>query len=173
VTSNPTDGPIHRRFSLSYSNYLVLNRTLLQSMPIDWQERFTDCLDQFNAAFEHVQRAEGFEVHAATEHEVGDLTDAQRAALGITKQWYDEDEPTDLHGSDLADWREEHELPDAPVYRDAAGQEIDAGSRVALRCEDPVPHYRHAYIEPHIQTDPNCGCAAATCEICTPISHNI
>lgn len=34
-----TNGPIHGFFGLSYSNYLVLPRTLMQSMPVAWQER--------------------------------------------------------------------------------------------------------------------------------------
>lgn len=139
-----TDGPIHGWFSLSYCNYLVLNRTLLQRMPIEWQERMVACLREFDAAFKHVPRAEGFEVHAATEHEVCDLTDEQRAELGITETWYDADEPTDLSDEDLAEWKSDHELPEGPVYRDADGQEVECDIRFLIRCEDPVPHYRRA-----------------------------
>lgn len=153
-TIHPTEGPIHRQFSLSYSNYLVLNRTLLQSMPIDWQERFVDCLREFDAAFEHVQRAEGFEVHAATEHEIGDLTDEQRAALGITEHWYDDDEPTGLDEADLAEWRADHELPNGPICRDAEGKDVESSDTVLIHCADPVPYYRHAYIEPRITAAP-------------------
>ncbi len=35
--------PIHEFFGLSYSNYLVLPRSVLQSMPKDWQEKLV-CL---------------------------------------------------------------------------------------------------------------------------------
>lgn len=34
------DPPIHLYFELTYSSYLVLERTLLQSLPHDWQDRF-------------------------------------------------------------------------------------------------------------------------------------
>lgn len=34
------DEPIHGFFELSYASYLVLPRTVLQSMPAEWQRRF-------------------------------------------------------------------------------------------------------------------------------------
>lgn len=37
--------PIHEFFGLSYSNYLVLPRTALQSMPVEWQEKFVELLN--------------------------------------------------------------------------------------------------------------------------------
>ena len=37
--------PIHSYFGLSYANYLVLPRSVLQSMPIDWQDKFVTLLD--------------------------------------------------------------------------------------------------------------------------------
>lgn len=47
-------------FGLTYSNYLVLQRAILQSMPEDWQERFVGCLSELREA---VERA-GLEVPA-------------------------------------------------------------------------------------------------------------
>lgn len=38
-------------FSLSYCAYLAVNRSLLQSMPLDWQYRFVDLLDELWAQF--------------------------------------------------------------------------------------------------------------------------
>lgn len=38
--------PIHAWFGLTYSNYLVLHRAVLQSMPDDWQARFVGMLDE-------------------------------------------------------------------------------------------------------------------------------
>lgn len=35
---------IHTFFSLSYASYLVLPRSVLQSMPIEWQHHFTSLL---------------------------------------------------------------------------------------------------------------------------------
>ncbi len=40
------DGAIHNWFELSYASYLVLPRTLLQSMPLQWQEDFVAHLEE-------------------------------------------------------------------------------------------------------------------------------
>lgn len=45
------DGPMHGWFGLSYANYLVLQRSLIQEMPLKWQERMVALLDELNAAF--------------------------------------------------------------------------------------------------------------------------
>lgn len=39
---------IHLWFNLTYANYLVLPRAVLQSMPDEWQERFVTCLDELD-----------------------------------------------------------------------------------------------------------------------------
>ena len=39
------ESPIHWYFGLSYANYLVLPRSVLQSMPIKWQEDFVKLLE--------------------------------------------------------------------------------------------------------------------------------
>ncbi|KPC67323.1 hypothetical protein ADL35_45815, partial [Streptomyces sp. NRRL WC-3753] len=51
-SSYDTDGPIHEWFSLTYSNYLVLPRTLMQSMPTGWQMRMAACLNEMQDAFQ-------------------------------------------------------------------------------------------------------------------------
>jgi len=43
--------PIHEWFGLSYSNYLVLPRSVLQSAPIELQERIVACLKELVGAF--------------------------------------------------------------------------------------------------------------------------
>jgi len=43
---------IHGWFGLSYANFLVLPRSLLQSMPDEWQERFVSCLHELDEAFD-------------------------------------------------------------------------------------------------------------------------
>lgn len=40
------DGAIHDHFGLSYAHFLVLPRVALQSMPLDWQEKFVKMLDE-------------------------------------------------------------------------------------------------------------------------------
>lgn len=40
--------PIHEWFELSYSQYLTIPRSVLQSMPKEWQERFVKCLEELD-----------------------------------------------------------------------------------------------------------------------------
>jgi hypothetical protein len=40
--------PIHEWFELSYAQYLTIPRSVLQSMPNEWQKRFTDCLNELD-----------------------------------------------------------------------------------------------------------------------------
>jgi hypothetical protein len=55
---------VHTYFNLSYANYLVLPRTLLQSMPAEWQVEFVRLMRQYDAAFEHVPQAKAYDVTA-------------------------------------------------------------------------------------------------------------
>lgn len=41
-----SDGPIHTWFSLSYNSYFVCPRSALQAMPLDWQQRFVDLIEE-------------------------------------------------------------------------------------------------------------------------------
>ena len=43
---------IHVWFELSYSNYLVLARSLLQSMPDNWQIKFVKLLEELDESFD-------------------------------------------------------------------------------------------------------------------------
>jgi hypothetical protein len=43
---------VHTFFSLSYANFLVVPRCLLQSMPLSWQHEFTALMDELDAHFE-------------------------------------------------------------------------------------------------------------------------
>jgi hypothetical protein len=44
------DEPIHDWFGLTYARYLVVPRSVLQSMPIEWQHRLVEMLNELNAA---------------------------------------------------------------------------------------------------------------------------
>ena len=44
--------PVHHWFELSYANYLTVPRSVLQAMPTEWQERFTQCLEEMDAAID-------------------------------------------------------------------------------------------------------------------------
>ncbi|MFC8065444.1 hypothetical protein [Streptomyces sp. NPDC057293] len=140
---------IHAHFGLSYANYLVLPRTLLQSMPDRWQTAFVGLLDEMTEAFRDVPQAEAYKVEAATEHIVWEMTEAEQAQGGITENWYDEPVPTNLGPLDLAEWRADHER-DAPEFHDRDGNQLDGHQRVLLPVVDPVPHYNRGrtYIQP-------------------------
>jgi hypothetical protein len=137
MTENPTDGPIHTWFGLSYCNYQVLPRTLMQSMPIEWQERMVACLEELNDAFDHVDQAEVYDVIAATEHIVDEMTPAEleRAGIDVTDEW-------SIDNPDRA--------PQYHLRKD--GTDLEGQDRVLLPCADPVPHYNRGrtYIEPRL-----------------------
>lgn len=44
--------PVHNWFELTYAQYVALPRTILQSMPGDWQERFVELMEELDAHFE-------------------------------------------------------------------------------------------------------------------------
>jgi hypothetical protein len=44
--------PIHAWFELSYAQYLTIPRSILQSMPQEWQERFVKCLEELDETFD-------------------------------------------------------------------------------------------------------------------------
>ncbi|MFE9286647.1 hypothetical protein [Streptomyces olivaceus] len=156
-----TDGPIHGWFSLSYSNYQVLHRTLMQSMPVAWQERMVACLEELRDAYEHIDQPECFEVQAATEHIVNEMGDEQLKQAGITEDWYGgETPPKELTDVEFAAWQAQYETAE-PVCYDRDGNELDRHARVLLPAVDPIPHYRHAYIEPRLPDDYP-GCESAT-----------
>lgn len=53
---------VHGWFGLTYANYLVLNRSLLQSMPGEWQHRFVTCLEELRDSFSHLDHPDGYMV---------------------------------------------------------------------------------------------------------------
>lgn len=59
--------PVHNWFGLTYSSYLVLQRTLLQSMPTDWQQRFISLIKELEFATEGLEIPGTFTVNAKDE----------------------------------------------------------------------------------------------------------
>lgn len=55
---------IHSWFGLTYSNYLVMPRAVLQSMPADWQEEFVTLLDEARDRFGGLNWPESYAVLA-------------------------------------------------------------------------------------------------------------
>lgn len=69
MTNDFGDGEIHYYFGLSYANYLVLPRTVLQSMPHDWQAKFVEMLKQIPYVIDEEWSPEGgYRVIALTEN---------------------------------------------------------------------------------------------------------
>lgn len=127
---------IHKHFGLSYANYLVLPRTLLQSMPDAWQARFVALLNELDEAFAHVPQAEAYDVTAGTENLLQDMTESELFAAGVEVEGDD-----DLgHG------------PDTRYHRIKDGAELDGQSYGFIPREDPVPHYNRGRtrIEPRL-----------------------
>lgn len=133
-----TDGPVHTWFSLSYANFLVWHRAHMQSMPLEWQERFVDLAEEMEAAYpDHA--AVDYEVATVDRNYVGELTGAQMCQLGITRASDDEDENSEEWAADDPRWG---------VYYDRDGRELTGHDYVGIPAPDPVPHYRHAYLPP-------------------------
>lgn len=60
--SAPAALDVHAYFGLTYANYLVVPRSVLQSMPTEWQHRFTALMGEMNEAFGHLDFP-SYEVH--------------------------------------------------------------------------------------------------------------
>lgn len=42
------NGDIHRYFSLSYANWLIIPRTIMMDMPCEWQKKFVELLTELD-----------------------------------------------------------------------------------------------------------------------------
>lgn len=150
VEREPRD--IHDWFELTYSNYLVLPRSLMQSMPEAWQHRATALFDEMQAAFDHLQWPQ-YKVLTGKWSYFDDLSDADRKQLGITSGCDDEpDDSCDGPG---------HECE----YFDAEGNEVDRHTASFFTPgPDPIPHYNRG--RTHVpRADESivrrvCGCSA-------------
>ena len=143
----PAPVDVHTWFGLSYANYLVLPRTLLQSMPLRWQHQLTTLLDDLQAAFAHIPQAQAYQVTAAEEREVSDLTPAELQAAGVSIE-----EPGRNH-ADPEDWP-------LPTWHDTrTGHELQPWERVLIPVTDPVPacNRGRTRIEPRATTDDEPG----------------
>lgn len=120
----PTD--VHTHFGLSYANYQVLHRTLMQSMPAEWQHRMVAALDELERAFRHVEKAPAYEVTPGRDCYVNELDEVQLKRAGITTAV-----------------KETSSIDTEVRYYDRDGNELDdiAHVIVPLPGGDPVPHY--------------------------------
>jgi hypothetical protein len=126
-----TDGPVHLWFELTYANFLVWHRAYLQSMPLEWQQRFVELAEELDAAYRDQPHTD-FEVATVRLEEVGNLSDAEMRFLDID---FSDDETED-------DDHEEYYLKD--------GTAVSPHHRVGIPVPDPVPHYNRGrtYVPP-------------------------
>lgn len=61
-----SDSPIHVWFGLSYAQYLAIPRTVLQSMPIEWQRVFVRCLNQLDETIDWMPKEGTYRVQLMT-----------------------------------------------------------------------------------------------------------
>jgi len=59
--------PIHGWFELSYSSYFAMQRTVLQSMPADWQRLFVELLEAIERTLDLTGVPDRFRVQAVDE----------------------------------------------------------------------------------------------------------
>ena len=78
---------IHGYFGLTYAQYKVLDRTLLQSMPNEWQERFVTLLEEYDHSFSE-EYATSYKVNSGSWHYCSEVDENQLKRLGYA---YDED----------------------------------------------------------------------------------
>jgi hypothetical protein len=125
-----TAGPVHGWFGLTYANFLVIHRAMLQSMPLEWQRRLVDLLEDLYAAYADLKIPD-FEVTTVEDCYVGELSESQMEILGISKGYGDEE---DAYEED--------------TYTDRTGRELTAHHHVGVPVPDPIPHYKRAYLPP-------------------------
>jgi hypothetical protein len=127
---------IHKHFGLSYANYLVIPRTLLQSMPDEWQTPFVALLKVLDDAFAHVPQADVYDVTAGKEDLLRDMTETELFQAGVEVTGDDELG----HG------------PDTVYRRISDGEVLDGDSYGFRPGRDPVPHYNRgrARVEPRL-----------------------
>lgn len=56
--------PVRHEFGFTYANYFVRQRSVLQAMPIEWQRRFVQLMDELEAAIDIEAIPSSFHVHA-------------------------------------------------------------------------------------------------------------
>lgn len=114
----PTDRELAR------TTYLVLHRTLLQSMPASWQRPFWALVQQLRAAFAHLEQPEAYRVDAGERRELQHLTDEELALTQIIR---------DQHTM------EEHGDSDVHFYSDRTGDELDPHDMVVVPTRETIP----------------------------------
>lgn len=140
---------VHRYFELSYSTYLVMHRTLLQSMPDEWQNKFIDLVEEFDESFRYKNYRGSYLVRPAESTYYVELSDHAKKLNGITSSV--DNLPEDISDED---WDAAHE---EVLFWDADGTEHTSNERVTvlIGVDDDIPPYDRgrAYVEPRPNVD--------------------
>ena len=80
--------PIDEMFGLSYANYYVAPRSVLQSMPVEWQKKFVAMVEELNESIDWVRS--DCQYHVITTEHV-DLCWEEDLEYTVTKFSYDDD----------------------------------------------------------------------------------
>lgn len=128
ATREPQPLDVHTWFSLTYANYLVVPRSVLQSMPEDWQHRFTALLGEMSTAFGQLDwPAYDVRVLKREREEITPYIECDQC--GGTGTGTDGDEEVDCP---MCEGEGETEDPEGPRY--------ETPEEVGFR-DDPIPHY--------------------------------
>ncbi|HEX3589252.1 MAG TPA: hypothetical protein VHV74_06435 [Pseudonocardiaceae bacterium] len=118
-----SSAPLHDYFNTrrpgADANYVVLPRSLVEAMPLPWQQHMTYLLSEFHQAFSHVTWPV-YRVQPSRHEQLTDLDEEQLAEVGY-----------------LVEIDPDGEI----VYRDRAGRVVDQpmDTTVLVSCLDPIP----------------------------------
>ncbi|MFC5996001.1 hypothetical protein ACFQE5_17485 [Pseudonocardia hispaniensis] len=128
ASTTPLQDYLDRPARGATENYLVVPRSLAQSMPLRWQQVFTGLLADLHDAYAHLSWPE-YQVVPSRSEALADLDEEQLAAVGF-----------------VADLGPDGEL----VFRDAADNPVvdPEQHRVLAPVEDPLPPASAGRIEP-------------------------
>jgi hypothetical protein len=144
-------GSVQDYFGDTPNGHLVLHRTLLQSMPPQWQEHFISLVRGYDQAFAHLQipNAAHWVARPAQERTVAELTLAEREELGVTSSVDD----VALYVSDDRFLAACNDI----TYCDEDGRELQPTDRVLVPDLDdliPFHHYGRTTVDAGTGTVP-------------------
>lgn len=147
---------VHEYFGLTHANYLVMHRTLLEAMPVEWQENFVRLLDEYDTAWDHIDPGPTYRVQTGRWVYVEDLSFRELDRLGIVTSmqlWLErnpEPKPENFENEDdyaavYEPWSDRRDAQfDIFEYIDDEGNgNVVSNTQIFLPTSDTVDHYRH------------------------------
>lgn len=146
---------VHGYFGLTYANYLVMHRTLMEAMPVEWQDKFVRLLDEYDNAWRHIDNPSQFKVDTGKWVLVDDMSDEQREQQSIVSsvqlwEWQNpEPQPEEYEDDDDFNavyqlWKQEYDNQwSSETYISADGNGDDVThTRFFFPAPDTIDHYR-------------------------------